>query len=341
MSPKWEYRSAQHDGAPVTHAAVLPGLNAAEHRPHALHSPERIWVEKNCYADLWIELLHAQGMEPHASLAFVVALDFLGDQWTFFKPPLGDLRALYGIDVQELTVWRPLVEHAAEHLGSGRLLSLEVDAFWLPDTAGTDYRQAHTKTTIVLNEIDTSARRLGYFHNAGYFELEGDDFGQLLAIDAAPALLPPYAEVIHIDRAQRRGDADLRARSAALLDAHLAWRRASNPIARFRERFEADLPALQQSGLAAYHHWAFAGVRQLGAAFELASLYLRWLRPGAHAAAADFELIALHSKTLLLKAARAVNSGRALDASDLFDEMIAAWDRGMAAGVGVIRSTPR
>ena len=62
---------------------------------------------------------------------------------------------------------------------------------------------------------------------------------------------------------------------------------------------------------------------------------------GAHAAAADFELIARHSKTLILKAARAVNSGRSLDASELFDEMIAAWDRGMAAGVGVIRSTPR
>lgn len=325
----------------MTHVAVLPSLSAAEHRPHSLHSAERIWVEKNCYADLWIELLHAQGMEPRACLAFVVALDFLGDQWTFFKPPLGDLRALYGIDVQELTVWRPMIEHACEHLGSGRLLSLEVDAHWLPDTAGTDYRQAHAKTTIVLNEIDPGARQLGYFHNAGYFELEGDDFGQIFAHDAPLAQLPPYAEIIHIDRAVRRPDAELRAHSAAMLDAHLAWRRASNPVERFRERFEADLPALQQRGLARYHPWAFAGVRQLGAAFELAALYLRWLRPDATAAAEDFELIARHSKTLILKAARAVNSGRALDSRPLFDEMAAAWERGMAAGVGVIRSAPR
>ena len=325
----------------MTRVAVLPGLSAADHRPHSLHAADRIWVEKNCYADLWIELLHAQGMEPHACLAFVVALDFLGDQWTFFKPPLGDLRALYGIDVQELTVWRPMIEHACEHLGAGRLLSLEVDAHWLPDTAGTDYRETHSKTTIVLNEIDPAARRLGYFHNAGYFELEGADFGQIFALDAAPPQLPPYAEVIHIDRACRHPDAELRARSAAMLDAHLAWRRASNPIVRFRERFEADLPGLQQGGLARYHPWAFAGVRQLGAAFELAALYLRWLRPDATVAAADFELIARHSKTLILKAARAVNSGRALDARPLFDEMAAAWERGMAAGVGVIRSARR
>jgi Domain of unknown function (DUF1839) len=322
-------------------AAVLPGLEAAAYQSHALHGADRIWVEKNCYADLWIELLHVLGMEPHACLAFVLALDFVGDQWTFFKPPLGDLRALYGIDVQEMTVWRPLLEHAAEHLGAGTLMSVEVDAFWLPDTAGTDYRQAHTKTTIVLNEIDPAARRLGYFHNAGYFELGGDDFGQVFALDAPPAPLPPYAELIHIDRAVRRGNAELRAMSASLLDAHLAWRRASNPIARFRERFEADLPVLQQGGLPRYHPWAFAGVRQLGAAFELAALYLRWLRPHATGAAADFELIARHSKTLILKAARAVNSGRALDARPLFDEMADAWDRGMAAGVGVIRSAQR
>ena len=315
----------------MTHAAVLAGLNAAGYRAHALHSPERLWVEKNCYADLWIELLHAQGLEPHAVLPFVFGLDFEGDQWTFFKPPLADLRMLYGIDVQELTVWRPMLEHAVEHLGAGKWLSVEADAFWLPDTAGTDYRQTHTKTTIVLNEIDVEARRLGYFHNAGYFTLEAEDFGVLFALDAPAAPLPPYAELIRIDRALRRDDAELRAMSEALLDAQLAWRPASNPILRFRDRFETDLPLLQQQGLARYHPWAFAGVRQLGAAFELAALYLRWLRPDTQAAAADFELIAQHTKTLILKAARAVNSGRALDARPMLDAMAIAWDRGMAA----------
>ena len=325
----------------MTRVAVLPSLDARAYRAHApLHSAERIWLEKNCYADLWIELLHAQGLEPHACLPFVFGLDFEGDQWTFFKPPLAELRRLYGIDVQELTVWRALLDHAVEHLGAGKWLSLEVDAHWLPDTAGTDYRSAHSKTTIVLNDIDTDARRLGYFHNAGYFELDGEDYAQLFALDALPALLPPYAELIRIDRVLHRPLSELRAISAELLDEHLAWRPASNPVVRFADRFEAELPHLQQLGFEHYHRWAFAGVRQLGAAFELAALYLRWQWPDGRAAeaAAAFELIAQHAKTLILKAARAVNSGRALDARQLFDEMALAWERGMAGTEAASRS---
>ena len=318
----------------MTAVAVLAGLSAATYTPHALHDADKVWPEKNCYTDLWIELLHALGLDPHASLSFVFGLDFEGDQWTFFKPPLAELRTLYGIDVQELTVWQPLRAHAIEHLGAGKWLAVEVDAFWLPDTAGTDYRQAHSKTTIVLNAFDLEARRLGYFHNAGYFELGGDDFAHLFALDDVPApLLPPYAELIRIDRARALDDARLRALSNRLFAEHLAWRPATNPVARFRDRFDAELPALQQAGLAHYHRWAFAGVRQLGAAAELAALYLRWRDPDAppQAAIDAFERIAQHAKTLLLKVARAVNSGRPLDARPVLDEMADAWERGMAA----------
>ena len=94
-----------------------------------------------------------------------------------------------------------------------------------------------------------------------------------------------------------------------------------------------DLPPLQKSGMEHYHRWAFGTIRQLGAAFELASLHVAWLDSSSspHPAVAEFELIALHCKTLILKAARAVNSGRALDASPLFDEMAGAWERGMAS----------
>lgn len=316
----------------VARHRVLHGLDAANHRPHPLHDADRIWVEKNCYADLWIELLHAQGLEPLACLSFVVALDFEGDQWTFFKPPIADLRTLYGIDVQELTVWRPLLDHAAEHLGAGKLLSVEVDAFWLPDTAATDYRQAHAKTTIALNDLDLSARHLGYFHNAGYFTLEGEDFNQLFSPEPSPGWLPPYAELIRIDRVTKHGEARLRSAAAQLLDQHLAWRPQTNPVVRFANRFSVDLPLLQQAGLVGYHRWAFASVRQLGAAFELAAAHLRWLATNGELepAASAFDLIAQHSKTFLLKAARAVNAGRALDAAPLFDEMAEAWERGMA-----------
>ena len=84
------------------------------------------------------------GSSPVRSSPFVAAIDFEGDQWTFFKPPHAELTDLYGIDVQEFTVWRPLLEHALEHLEAGKLISTEADAFWLPDTSGTDYRRQHT-----------------------------------------------------------------------------------------------------------------------------------------------------------------------------------------------------
>jgi len=148
---------------------ALPGLNAGAYQCHSLHGQDAVWVEKNCYGDVWIELLHALKLEPLAVLPFTLAVDFEGDQWTFFKPSQEELRDLYGIDVQELTVWRPLIEHAIEHLSTGKLISTEADAFWLPDTVGTDYRLKHSKTTILLANLDVDARQLGYFHNSGYF----------------------------------------------------------------------------------------------------------------------------------------------------------------------------
>ncbi len=192
---------------------VLPGLSPASYQRHSLHGEAAAWVEKNCYGDLWIELLHALKLEPRAMLPFTLAVDFEDDQWTFFKPSLEELRDLYGIDVQELTVWRPLLEHAVEHLSAGKLICTEADAFWLPDTAGTDYRTKHTKTTILLANLDVGARRLGYFHNAGYFELSGEDFIQLFRLEADPDIpfLPLFAELVRVDRLVQRPPLELAA----------------------------------------------------------------------------------------------------------------------------------
>ena len=114
------------------------GLDAATYTRHSLHAEDRVWVEKNCYVDVWIEAIHAVGCEPLAILPFCAAIDFEGDQWTFFKPPHDELRELYGLDTQELNCWRPLLAHAEEHLAAGKLISTEADARWLPDTAGTE-----------------------------------------------------------------------------------------------------------------------------------------------------------------------------------------------------------
>jgi hypothetical protein len=266
-------------------------------------------------------------------LPCVAALDFEDDQWTFFKPPHGELWELYGLDVQELNVWRPLLDHAVTHLAAGRLISTEADAFWLPDTAGTDYQRTHTKTTIVLADLDVERRRLGYFHNAAYHALEGEDFVQTFRLGFAPdpTFLPLFAELVRSDRKIVRPLDELKARSRALLVRHLGRRPAENPVVRFAARFAADLPWIQGEGLDFYHAWAFATVRQLGAAFELLAYHLRWLDDDALVpAAAAFDRISNGAKTFILKAARAVNAKRAMDGTQL-DELAAAWQDGVTA----------
>jgi hypothetical protein len=316
---------------------VLPHLDPRTYQRHSLHSDDAIWLEKNCYGDLWIELLHALELDPLAILPFTLAIDFEGDQWTFFKPSQEELRSLYGIDVQELTVWRPLIEHAVEHLGAGKLIATEADAYWLPDTSGTDYRSKHTKTTILLTNLNTEAQTLGYFHNAGYFELAGEDFRQLFGLDIADDTnrLPLFAELVRIERRCQKSSTELSAESLSLLKRHVERRPSSNPFLRFAQRFVSDLPSMQASGLPHYHAWAFASIRQAGAAFELASANLRWQAGLGHPilleAANSFQTIAQGNKALILKGARAVNSGKTFDSQAMIEEMALAWERGMNA----------
>ena len=320
--------------SPVT---VLRGLDPASYGRSLLHAESCAWVEKNCYIDIWIEVLHAQGLEPRAIVPFVAAIDFEGDQWTFFKPPHSELTDLYGIDVQELNVWRPLLEHALEHLAAGKLISTEADAFWLPDTSGTDYRRQHTKSTIVLNDLDLERRTLGYFHNAGYYRLEGEDFARTFRLDqpADPTFMPLFAELVRLDRVVQRPTEELVAMSHMLWLRHLQRRPETNPVRRFQQRFERDLPALQDKGLAYYHTWAFGTVRQLGAAFELAALNLRWLAEhgidGVEPAIAAFERISAANKAFILKGARATNSRRPFDSGPLFDAIATDWESGIEA----------
>jgi hypothetical protein len=329
----------------VSRINALPQLDANNYSRSVLHAEGCTWLEKNCYVDIWIEVLHALGLEPRAILPFTVAVDFEGDQWTFFKPPHDELRELYGVDVQELNVWRPLIEHAIEHLGAGHLISTEADAFWLPDTAGTDYRRQHTKSTIVLADIDVEQQRLGYFHNAGYFELSGEDFVQTFRVGFPhdPTFMPLFAETVRFERLVKRADADLLARSKALWNKHLLRVPPTNPVTRFQERFGRDLPLLHERGLPHYHAWAFATTRQLGAAFELAASNLRWMQqlgqPGLVDAIAAFDVIAGNCKSFILKGARTVNSKRAFDGTAMFGEMSAAWESGLANLSRAMRSS--
>lgn len=306
-------------------------LDPATYRRHAIHAQGRIWAETNCYADLIIEVVHGLGHEPNAMLPFTLAIDFEGDQWTFFKPPHGDLLELYGFDVQELAIWRPLVEHVAEQVAAGHLVLVELDSWFLPDTAGTAYRLAHTKSTVGVNEIDVQARRMGYFHNAGYHALAGDDFRDVFMLEGTPheRFLPPYVEFVkrRPDFRALKGPQLLEA-SLALLAKHLARVPRGNPFARFKERFAADLEWLLEAEIALFHAYSFATLRQYGACFELSETYLRWIADqgveGVEGAAAAFRSIAETAKAVQFQLARSMARKKPLDLAPI-DAMGSQW----------------
>jgi len=325
---------ARQGEALAVRVAALRTIDPREYVPHELHRAERAWGESNCYIDVWIEVLHALGCDPHACLGFVLGIDWEGDQFTFFKPPHEDLTTLYGVDVQELNVYKPLVENAREQLRGGKLVLAEADAFFLPDTAGTDYRTQHTKTTIGIQEIDVEARVLGYFHNSSYHALGDADFVGLFRLDAPPdpTFMPFFAEFVRTSRVRPLKDTELVPRSVELLKKHLARRPSDNPLSRFSQSFRDDVERLKSEGLSAYHVYAFATIRQLGAAFELAGLYLRWLarhgERGLDESAADFAAISDTSKSLILKTARAVGAKKAVDLGSMLSEIEQRWADG-------------
>jgi hypothetical protein len=323
-------RALARGGAPAPLAVryQLLALEPARYEPHALHDESRTWLETNCAADLWIEVLHALGHDPTAGLAFALSTDFDGEQWRMFKYPAEDLRRLYGVEVHELNVWRPLTDHLVEELSLGHLVSVDVDAWWLPDTAGLTYRCAHQKTTLMAQMIDTEARTLGYFHNAGYFEVDGEDYTELLS---APGL-PPYVESVHVG-AQRPGP-DVLDTALALTRDHLARRPDTNPITRFAKRLEEDLPWLAAQDVDTFHRYAFGTVRQCGANAELAASFVDWLaahdpaKPELADVAERFRAIATGMKSLEFMTARAVR-GRVADLGPPTSALAVAWQAAM------------
>lgn len=320
----------------MTSTAMGPGT-AGIYVPHLLHGEERVWPETNCYVDLWIELLHTRGLEPRACLPFTLGLDFEGDQYTFYKFPLRDLRALYGIEVQELNIWRPLTVHAAEQCALGRVLMPEVDAFYLPDTVGVSYRYDHGKTTIAIAAIEVDRQVLRYFHGRGFHTLTGNDFAGLFRLGefaGDASVLPPFAEIAKLDRVERLETRVIVERALALTRLHLATAPRTNPIARHAARLNDDLAWLRNQPLGIFHRYAFATVRQAGSCFGLASAFLRWLeengQSGLGEAAVAFERLATEAKTVQFKLARMARLKRDGEIAPHVAQMVAAWDEGMS-----------
>lgn len=280
---------------------------------------ERIWPESNCYVDLWIGVLRDLSLEPEAMLACTVAPRFEGDQWTFCKPTATELSELYGLRVEELTIWRSLREHVAVQLGLGRLVLVEVDAFHLPDTAGVSYRSAHQKTTIGIVGLDEEQRRLDYYHNAGRYALSGDELDAVLSARVLGADLPPFAELVDASHAAAtRGDV-LRDRSRTIAARRLAGVGKTNPFTAWAERAAHETTQLRTYDLAYFHAWAFASVRQAGAMAEQLATWCDWVdsSPAMATAAESLRTIARSLKTQQFRLARLPGGGSADLASAL------------------------
>jgi len=205
----------------------------------------------------------------------------------------------------------------------------------LPDTAGITYRSGHVKTGIVPQKLDRAERKLHYFHNAGYFELSGDDFDGVFGLDRPrdPEVLFPYVEVIKLEHLRRPDPATLRDAALRLTREHLSRRPDTNPMSRFKKRLEGDLAWLESLGEEAFHSYAFATCRQCVANAEVASSFVEWLE-GAdgqkHASLAVDELrnIAETAKRLQFALAR-VARHRQVDLDAPFDVLEKAWETAM------------
>lgn len=326
--------------------SAIPGLDPATYRPSRLHDPERAWPETNCYVDLLIEVMQASGHDPVAALGFTVTQDFEGDQFTFFKFPVADLKRLAGFEIQELAIFDSLERHALNQIARRRLPLVEVDAHYLPDTRGLTYRMGHSKTTIGINALDPKARRMVYFHGPGLWILEGEDYDGIFGPAGGQAgALPlfPYTEFVKFEAPEAE---DVPGAARDLLRRHLANRPAKNPLAAYRAVFDAHAAELAGRDPAYFHVYAFNTLRQLGANFELLATHLDWLRghgdQGLETAISAAAGIASGAKTMQFKLARAMARGRFEGLAEMLGPMVEAYDVVMAGlGAWASRRQPR
>ncbi|MCL6708464.1 DUF1839 family protein [Pseudomonas sp. R2.Fl] len=310
--------------------AVFADLDPASYRPHALHASERMWPETNCYVDLWIEVLASHGVAPEAMLGFTLTQDFEGDQLTFFKVPLEDLEDLYGIRVTELAIFDTVEAHVREQIARGRLCLVEMDSYFMPDTRGVGYRQEHGKTTVAINRLDLDGKSMDYFHNGGFFHVDGEDFAGLFQLDAPEDALPflPYTEFAKFpDRASSLESQ--RAVAARLLRRHFARRPTENPLAAFAAVFPRQVEVVAERPFGFFHKYAFNTLRQFGANFELLASHLQWLHPEGpfDGEIAEALKISETAKSVQFQLARAVTRKKFDPLATALDPAVEAWDR--------------
>ena len=298
--------------------------------PHWLHDTDRCWPETNCYVDLWIEVLASLGEVPEAAFGYAVCQRFDEDQFTFSKLPIEDLRRLYGLVVQELSIYRPLEQHVALHVGRGEVVLMEVDAFYLPDTLSTTYRRSHAKTTIAVDAVDTQRQQAGYFHNAARGSLLEEDYLGALRLrpefSSQPDILTPYVETVaRQDAARDPGPS--RVAALDILRGHLSRRPETNPFSAWRASFDRHLDTLLSAAVS-FDDYAFHFPRLAGANFELLGSHVEWLAADALGdVAGACRRLAQTCKVVQFRLARALARRRSDPCGDCFDSLQADYEQ--------------
>ena len=292
--------------------------------------------ETNCYADILIELLHARGDEPLA------AMGFLGEDGLRGRP-VDLLQAAAGGSRAASSAWTSTRCSPTVHCPSrsrprsppGRTMIVELDSWYLPDTASTSYRtrarqdlRGRWRGSIrrPVSACATSTTRASTSWTGedyrGVFRLDGEDLSPRTCCRPTPswcASMPGLGWAA-------RSCAEASQRAPGPPSVASAGRRAlSRASAR---QLAAELPRLLAGDAGDYHAYAFATVRMAGSAFEIAASHVEWLlgdegRPAVEALARIVE----SCKVLSFRLARR----RAFDPGATVAAQAQAWSQAMAA----------
>ncbi|MGH2858413.1 MAG: DUF1839 family protein, partial [Solirubrobacteraceae bacterium] len=229
--------------------------------------------------------------------------------------------------IHEMQPYRPLPVQITEQLQAGRAIIVELDSWWLPDTASTSYHSEHVKTSVVPDAIDAEREEMNYFHGPGLFSLAGEDYRGIFRIgESDPEVLPPYTEIVRFDAGERLADEPLREVALEALRRHLRRRPDSNPFERFGSQLAGALPDLLDGELDEFHAYAFATVRMAGSAFEVLADHAHWLfGDGAGPAGDAMGEIVDGCKALSFRLARR----RAFEPEPAIEALADAWERAL------------
>ncbi|MCC7053378.1 MAG: DUF1839 family protein [Gemmatimonadaceae bacterium] len=316
-----------------TQSGFVGSSRLAWRSSHAWHQGERVWSTTNAHVDVWIELLHALDLEPAPVLFPALCADFEGDQWTMPGVAATDLWATYGIAVEELRVWRPLLAHFVEQFDRGNAVLVEVDEFHLPDMIGSTYQRAHEKSVIAVTGYDRHAHTLRYIHGAFGGSVGGEDLDALLEAGIGSAQLPPTARVVKLDRLTPRSASERAQVGIALARFHATRLPARNPVRGFADALRPHSGWLSGGDAEHYQRWAFATLHQCGASFEIGADVCAWLAQHGEpvmGAVPHLRMVSQAARALHQRLVRVPQSGRMPDVSQTVDDMARSWDDAMA-----------